>query len=28
MEINPDYFAIAKKRIEDAQKQPVLEGIA
>lgn len=24
-EINPDYFAIAKRRIEDAQKQPALE---
>lgn len=25
IEINPDYFAIAQRRIADAQKQPALE---
>ncbi len=27
MEINPDYFAVAQKRITDAQKQPALLGV-
>lgn len=26
-EIDPTYFAIAEKRIKDAQQQPILEGI-
>jgi len=28
IEIDPDYYAIAEKRIAEAQMQPTLEGLA